>query len=164
MNGQTGPAMNDRYIYVISRATTAQKVGISWRPDGRCATLAKIMKRPLSVHFTAPVSPADAFGIERLAHWKLRQHAIGHEWFEVSADVAADAVRSAILEFQAGERAPAANAVTLSVALPTTLIKRVDDWRRAQTKLVSRSSAIRHIVLAEIGSELKRRERQKPEK
>ncbi len=156
--------MNERYIYVISRSQMAQKIGISWRPEGWCATLAKITKHHLSVHFAAPVSPDDAFGIERLAHWKLKQHAIGHEWFEVSADVATDAVRSAILEFQAGARAPTANSVTLSVVLPTALIKRVDDWRRAQTKLVSRSSAIRDIVLAEISSELERRERQKPEK
>lgn len=104
------------------------------------------LNKQLFVHFSAPINPDDAYGIERLAHWQLKHHSLGHEWFCVSTEAAIENVESAIVAYRAGSRAPLADSVTVSILIPTSTAHFIDEWRRKQAKIPSRSEAIRHLV------------------
>lgn len=139
--------MSDRFVYVIGAGHMRQKIGVSWRPQSRCETLMTIEKVPLEVHFSVPVDPADAFGIERLAHWQLRDHALGHEWFGVSSEAAIENVKAAVVAYGSGERVPPLERERIFGVLPVSTMAAVDNWRRKQPKIPSRSAAIQQIVL-----------------
>lgn len=146
--------MSERFVYVISAGPMRQKIGVSWRPESRCETLMTIEKVPLEVHFSAPVDPADAFGIERLAHWQLRDHCLGGEWFGVSPEAAIENVMAAVVAYGAGERVPPPPKLERVYAiLPLETWAAVDDWRRQQPKIPTRSGAIRQMVLLAIDAE-----------
>lgn len=96
---QTGAAAspsNLSYVYVIASKTGTVKVGYSTNPQMRLASLQTASPDQLRL---ADVLATDIDGrmIEAEAHRILDRHRLAGEWFDVSPDVAFEAVRQAAL-------------------------------------------------------------------
>lgn len=94
------------FVYVIDGAFGPPKVGSSGSPSHRAVALKKPGQPVPPVYFEMQVKGEDRYGIERLAHHILSNHALGKERFDVEPEIAAQAVRDAALRYAGGERAP----------------------------------------------------------
>lgn len=128
------------------------KVGQSTNLESRLRSLRYERKRRLVVLFSLQAPTADLYGIEKLAHFLLRDRALGLEMFDVSLEAAKDAICDAKYEYDRGRRAPSAAedperaTVSIGATLPTELIDRLTDWRVQQDKILNRSAAIRLLI------------------
>lgn len=149
------------YVYVIGHDEGPQKIGISNSPPTRAKAL-KVAGRPhYTVHASALVHEADALGIERLAHWILRDEALGYERFSVTPATAEATVVDAIFRYADGERVPPrTDLMTRRVQLMVSqsFADAVEDWRAGQVPIPSWSEAVRILV----DEALDARERTKP--
>lgn len=142
-------------VYVMFAPARGIKVGCSGRLQKRRKEVAfGIGEEVTLLHASAPLENAKQ--VEVMAHWLLRDHHQGGEWFSVEASAAVAAIDEAILRVGAGEAAPQRinNATpyadlkteTIQVCLPISLMERVTEWRRLQPRLPSRPEAIRMLV------------------
>lgn len=141
--------MAEHVIYVIGEDTGPQKIGFSRSLTGRLRTLSFEHGKGIKAHFTATVSGADVYAIERLIHYHLRDKRIEGEWFDVTKEDAAHAITAGLAAFAAGERAPPQPTYTerMQLVVSPALLSRIDDWRRtAPGSLKGRSEAIRDLV------------------
>jgi hypothetical protein len=79
-----------RFLYVVSEGGNGPiKIGVSARPDNRCAVLQIGNSRKLRLAKTWQMpTPAVAFSIERTIHDDLSEYSVFGEWFEMTeADV-----------------------------------------------------------------------------
>ncbi len=87
----------DTYLYVIGYEAGPCKVGYSYTPEQRV----RAMRRgghveAVLLEQTIPINCRIATAAERYAHWLLRDHHLGNEWFNVPKDVAIAAIRKAV--------------------------------------------------------------------
>ncbi|KRE07497.1 hypothetical protein ASE63_22625 [Bosea sp. Root381] len=151
--------MRERYVYVIGEDDGPQKIGLSWYPPNRRAFLARVTAKRLKLHHYAAVSAVDVYAVERLAHWRLRDLRLEGEWFNITPSAAAEEVEQAVLAFAAGDRAPYAEPKEVeraTVIAPASMMARVEEWRRKQTKIPSKSEAIRMLVDQALANEARR--------
>lgn len=151
-------------VYVAS-AGRGVKVGISRNYVARLKQIAAAIGQPVALNFiTDPLDNAAA--VEALAHWKLREHHTGAEWFSCDAATAWGAVKSSVggvergeaPERRVGNATPFADLkdVRISFDLPADMVAAVDEWRRWLPRIPSRSEAIRRLVSQQIDSERQR--------
>lgn len=89
--------MTGNYTYVINRPDGAHKVGYSQDPKSRLAALRPLVGRHAVVTFSLHRPNGDGYVVEGRAHELLQDHALGYEWFQVSAEEAKEAVIYAAL-------------------------------------------------------------------
>lgn len=88
-------------IYVIGGATGPLKVGIANDPESRRTTLQRSSPEPLTVLYSGQASSRQAaYQIETRAHRILRAHHNHAEWFNVSQQMAIDAIVLASFELE----------------------------------------------------------------
>ena len=85
------------YLYVVGYEAGPCKVGYSYQPEQR----ERAMQRGGAVEAvllerSIPINSRIATAAERYAHWLLRDHHLGVEWFNVTKDVAIAAIRKAV--------------------------------------------------------------------
>ncbi len=150
----TGPLTEtgQRYLYVIGHDTGPQKVGFSFYPPNRARTLKKKGEPAPVAHWWSVVPLQDIYAVEALAHWILRDKALGGEMFDITPDEGRVFVEETIARFAVGERAPdlreGARIVRLPMVMSQNFIRRLDEWRRHEPGLPNRSEAIRRIAEA----------------
>lgn len=150
------------FVYVIGHDTGPQKVGFSYNPEKRARVLKVAGEPHYKVHYAHPVESDVVREIEALAHWLLDEHALGRERFDVTPDVAAQAVKDAVAWHAAGQRAPGRDPATLcnvykTVSLPPEAWAFVEKWRRSQQgPVMSLSKAVRTIVDGQLDREAAR--------
>lgn len=94
----TDPKENLAYVYVIGSSGGPCKVGYSVDTERRLRDLQRPRTQRITVFGKWPIGHAAALSVERYAHWLLREKQISGEWFDVTAEEAADAVSAAIHE------------------------------------------------------------------
>jgi len=153
------------YVYVIGHDEGPQKIGISNHPPTRAKALKVTGQPQYKVHFATLVPEADALGVERLAHWILRDAALGRERFDVSIAQAIQTVENAAARHAAGERAPPRDDLMserVQLMVSASFVNDVEEWRKLQPgKLMTWSGALRRIVEERIAAD-RPRERTKP--
>lgn len=82
-------------IYVIGGPPDVVKVGFAVDLQRRLAQLQTASPHRLTVLFRQETPAEDAAAVETQAHWILRDHRRNGEWFEVTVETAAAAIRSA---------------------------------------------------------------------
>lgn len=113
-----------------------KKIGVAGNPILRLRQLRTGHSRPIELLFTEEVAEESAIDIERRAQWLLRDKKTHGEWFAVSAKAAIDALKRAIAEGGAGEKAKSSvgrpplkrnvETVIVSVRLPADAAERID--------------------------------------
>lgn len=142
-------------VYVTQSATRGVKVGRSNNVSLRMYALSLAYRESMvALHQTDMLD--DAEPVETMAHWLLRDHHLGGEWFAVEPAEAVEAVASAALLVGQGERAPKRIGFKTALSkrleirtyfkMPSVTIRRVQEWRRRQPNLPSQSEAIRLLV------------------
>lgn len=150
------------FIYVIGAPRGPKKVGCARDVTSRLRQLQTAYHRPLSILFSVEVPTDTCSTIERRAHWLLQDSRAEGEWFKVKTSAAIDAVRQAAAKNGAGELArPSAGRPSLGVK--QTMVRLTDEQRGRIESLVGKSRMAAFIREA-VDNELKRRERQKPDK
>ena len=145
------------YVYIMGGDGGPLKIGQSTNVPLRLKTLSWYLKRRLTVMFWLAMPSEDLLSVEKLAHYLLRDGALGHELFDVSFEAAKDAVCDARMSFLDGKPAPKATddpareLVSLSVKLPADLISRLTDWRARQDRIPNRAESIRRLILIGLG-------------
>lgn len=157
--------MNAR-VYVAESATRGVKIGYSADPPVRMKQVSVASRGPVTLRHQS-VELADAKAVEAMAHWLLREHHAGAEWFDVTPCEGTAAVAEAMCRVAAGETAPRRinNAtpyadlkdVRIQLVMSPSEIAALDEWR-AEHKVWSRSDAIRKLIAEGI----KRRARKSP--
>lgn len=148
-------------VYVAT-AERGVKVGYARDHVLRFRQIAHEIGQPVALAFiTGPLEGAAK--VEALAHWKLRDHHIGGEWFSCDAGAAWEAVNRAIEgvargetpERRVGNATPFADLkdVRVTVELPPFMVEAVDEWRRWQPGIPSRSAAIRRLIADAISTD-----------
>lgn len=84
------------WVYIIGPSQGPVKVGHSGAPESRVRQLQPKSYERLILLGAYPVGQARALAVERYAHWLLREHALGGEWFNTTVEVAAQAIHDAI--------------------------------------------------------------------
>lgn len=148
-------------VYVAT-AERGVKVGYSNNHVVRFKQIASEIGQPVALSFVTELLD-DASSVERLAHWYLREHHIGGEWFSCGAAEAWEAVNRAIEgvargetpERRVGNATPFAELkdVRITVDLPADMAESVDEWRRWQPRIPSRGEAIRRLVSTAIDAD-----------
>ncbi len=137
------------HIYVMQADDGTLKLGHSRNPTER----AKQIGRPVViVHQTDVIEHAER--IERLAHRVLALHGrhIRGEWFEATLDAAIAAIETAIRQAEGQELAlgkslsPLFGAEIIHMKVTPELIRALDNLRRAEPDLPSRSEMVRRLV------------------
>lgn len=82
-------------IYVITGAHNMCKIGISTDPELRLASLQTGSHVPLKLHYVLAVKTIDPRVIEAGAHRILDKYRLSGEWFDVTPQMAEDAVNHA---------------------------------------------------------------------
>ncbi len=137
------------YVYVIGHDSGPQKVGYSGDPAYRAWCLKVARKPHFSVHYQLEICAQDVIGVEVLAHWLLRDSALGKEWFNVTPKQAAGAIDRAAAMYARGERAPPRSdlmVVPIATSFPVELLDRLTAFRAKEPGLPNRSEAIRILV------------------
>ncbi|MFC6790552.1 GIY-YIG nuclease family protein [Methylobacterium komagatae] len=146
----TRPLVEREYsaIYAIGNDGGPQKIGFSYAPNVRAAALSERGKPRLKVHGFVVVATSDARQIERLAHWMLRDKALGEERFAVTPDEATTAIAKAAERFyDEGARAPGPPRHRhLAPTLPQELLRRLEEWRAQQRPIPNKSEAARMLI------------------
>jgi len=154
------------YVYVIGHDDGPQKIGISNHPPTRAKALKVAGEPHYLVHFATLVPADDALGIEGLAHWILRDVALGRERFAVTPAQAEATVVDAVARYGVGERVPPREDLMdqrVAVMMPRSLLDRIEDWRAGQPKIPSWSNAVRMLVDRAIEAEARERTKPKPD-
>lgn len=146
------------FVYVIGRDDGPQKVGFSQFPNARAKGLKPTGKPHLKVHAHVAVMADVVREIEALAHWLLRDHALGGELFDVTPERAAQAIAEAAERHAAGQRAPKPDTGRYQVAVPQAWIERLDEWRAQQRPVLTKAEAVRQLVTEALDA------REKPQK
>jgi hypothetical protein len=147
------------FVYVIGQEHGPQKVGFSQFPDARVKGLKATKGGSLRVHARIAVMADIVREVEALAHWLLRDHALGGEMFDVSREDAARAIAEAAERHADGQRAPSTRADEgrVNVPAPEAWIERLDVWRVAQRPIASRAEAVRKLVSEALDAREKKR-------
>ena len=95
----------ERFVYVIGPETGAQKVGVTNSPELRRVALS-VGGKALRIHATVAVQAIEALAVERYAHCLLYDHHVRGEWFDVSPQVATEAICLAATRIANGEAPP----------------------------------------------------------
>jgi hypothetical protein len=90
------------YAYVIGAIDGPQKIGVATTPTQRLVMLQSGNAASLVLSGAIPMSRAEAFAVERQAHWLLRDDRLRGEWFDVSPGEALAAVQQAYADVTAG--------------------------------------------------------------
>jgi hypothetical protein len=147
-----------RSIYVVSSSPEVMKIGIAIRPERRISTLRTSSSAPLAVEFLGECEMAAQ--LEARAHRILAQANLCGEWFSVSARQAIDAVMRAAAElgceiksqpighFRARAWRPPGSKQDrpFQMRVNDDFLALVDEFRRGEPDMPSRSEAIRRIV------------------
>lgn len=86
-------------VYVITGAHNMCKIGISTDPELRLASLQTGSHVNLKIHYVLVVKSIDPRQIEMLAHKILDKYRCAGEWFDVTPQMAEDAVNQAALHY-----------------------------------------------------------------
>lgn len=89
------------YVYVISAGPNAHKIGISTTPEKRLITLQGANMANLELVYCERVS--DPYVVETHAHRILKLSRGNGEWFNVTEDVAIDAIMMARLQVEGSD-------------------------------------------------------------
>lgn len=89
--------MPDKYVYVIGPKTGHLKIGLAKSVSARFGQLQTGSPIPLTLHFSVGVQSHTAGRVEDHAHWLLHEYRASGEWFNVSAALAIEAVKEAVL-------------------------------------------------------------------
>jgi len=143
LKSPTGAGMSKpAFVYVIGCADGPYKVGYSASPGNRLFALGLGSRPGYAVLHTVECSRAR--DVEQMAHHLLQEDRIKGEWFTASLEKCREAIDRAHELVQQGHSIPPSERLELHVTL--AFLRRIDDWRRAQPDLPSRSEAIRRIV------------------
>lgn len=96
MTGAVSPLPAQAYVYVIGAEDGPQKIGVANDPQSRRAMLQTGNPSLLGVAAAVPVARRHALAVEKQAHRILKSKRIRGEWFNVSPEEAADAIRLAV--------------------------------------------------------------------
>jgi hypothetical protein len=86
------------YLYAIGSTNGPIKVGHSMDVSHRLGQLQAKVTQRLFITGKWPVGQQIALAAERYAHWLLRDHSLGREWFDVSREQAVCAIERALAE------------------------------------------------------------------
>ena len=145
-------------LYVMSRENGHVKVGMSHSPEERADVISNAIKSKIIVHFQTNlmIYPIRA---EHIAHKLLKPYHVGHEWFCCSVDEAKRAVIQAVeiaegraddvtvgIFFSVHPKALGGDTTKIPVPLTPWHLDVIDEWRRSQPGIPSRTEAIREAV------------------
>lgn len=137
-------------VYVIQSDAGPVKIGVSGDPEYRLRQL--IGSQPFAAKIVHCVSEPSlpAYQIEAVAHSLLASFHRRGEWFDVTPEQAAEAIQSAIDLINEGDltslEKSSKQSARLQMVISPEEIAHIDNWRRHQTPLPSRSEAIRQLV------------------
>ena len=100
------PRSSSSYVYVVADGAGQLKVGVAAEPRRRLRQLQVGNARRLSLRRFVPFQGDDPEAVERYAHWLLRDHHVGGEWFVVDEKTAVVALLGAAMAVIKGLRAP----------------------------------------------------------
>jgi hypothetical protein len=148
-----------RYIYVIGPPGGPQKVGLAANARRRVAELQVGSHTPLKLGFSVEIEAAEAWPVESYAHWILRDHSVGGEWFSVSVEDAVRAIGEAIAAVRRGER-KGSKSVGRKKRWSEDMVARFPEGTFARIDAVREEGEDRTDFVREaVERELKRRER-----
>lgn len=137
-----------RSIYVIRSEHGSVKIGMATNANWRLHTLRAGSPGRLSLAFEGESEAAAVPAIEARAHALLAASRETGEWFAVSVDKAVQAVMTAAqqLGFEIHRPTPERRITRLHMHMPTSLAKRIDEWRRQQPDLPNSMEAARRLI------------------
>lgn len=91
-------------LYVVQARRNLVKIGLAEKPAARLSSLQTGCAERLRLAHTVPVERSLAVAVEQYAHWLLGEFRGGGEWFSVSAERAATAIREAVSAVSDGKR------------------------------------------------------------
>lgn len=90
-------------VYVMGNPRGPQKIGIAKNPAARLWAVQSGNHSTISLSFTERLERQAAAKVESHAHWLLRDRRLSGEWFNVTPEKAAEAVRTAIEAVSRGD-------------------------------------------------------------
>lgn len=155
-----------KQVYAMLRADGLVKVGISGNPHLRRASVAVTSGQPVTVeHMTEARS--DALDIESVAHRLLKEKHHQGEWFSATVEEAISAIGLAIdivdgrapdtvadVWFCRRKGSVEQKTERLNLAADPEFIRLLDEWRRQQDDLPSRSEALRRTAMKTMAADL----------
>ena len=156
-----------KHVYAMQRADGAVKIGISGDLRHRCFSLKAQTRQNVEVSYKTDIRD-DARLVESVAHRLLKDKQHLGEWFWVSVEEATAAISHAvdIIEgrmpdvtadawFSPSKRTgPTEKTERLNLTAEPEFIRMLDDWRRRQPDLPSRSEALRRTSMKTLRDEL----------
>lgn len=147
--------MADAFLYVVHRPTDgARKVGYSGNPVLRLADINRQQKCHCTLEYSEACTAENAIAAaERHAHAMLWHAHVRGEWFAVDLDTARQAIAAAMEAAARGgpfRRPPVKRAKTETFTISATerWVADLDDWRRLEPDLPTRTAAITRICEA----------------
>jgi Meiotically up-regulated gene 113 len=150
-------------VYVMGSPRGPVKIGIARNPRRRHQAIQTGSAKPVRLLYSREIPAALAPSVEGHAHWRVREHRLSGEWFDITYRVAKEAVDIAVELGGAGPQVASTvgrkriNDEQMPGRFPAGTFARMDAVLSEGEK---RSDLLREAV----EKELKRRERQKPGK
>jgi hypothetical protein len=142
-------------VYVIQAGGGPVKIGHARNLAERMRAIQIGSPYRLRMMFAAECIDGSVCQVERLAHAKIAASRMTGEWFDVSADVAADIIRAAAAELgvelaEVGDLVgsplpPGKKPCRMSILMDADEVRQIDDWA-AENRIRSRSKAIRELL------------------
>lgn len=150
-------------LYVVQARRNLVKIGMAAKPAARLCSLQTGSTERLRLAHIVPVERSLAVAVERYAHWLLNEFRGSGEWFSVSAEQAATAIREALSAVSDGERQGHSSVGRPPLSRDTetkpTMV-RLTASVRARIEAVAGPNRMAEFIREAIEAELVRRERE----
>jgi hypothetical protein len=155
---------NWAYVYVIGSQSGPCKVGYSVDTERRLKDIQRPKTQRIQIFGKWPLGHATALAVERYAHWLLRDKQISGEWFDVTAEEAADAVSRAVREgVDPDYPLPRVDLIGRALGCGEHIATKFPQRTRERIRGVLAASEHQADLIREaVEAELKRREKPKP--
>lgn len=150
-------------LYVVQARRNLVKIGMAAKPAARLCSLQTGSAKRLRLAHIVPVERSLAVAVERYAHWLLNEFRGSGEWFSVSAEQAATAIREALSAVSDGERQGHSSVGRPPLSRDTetkpTMVRLTEETRQ-RIEAIAGPNRMAEFIREAIEAELTRRERE----